>query len=152
MEKEIHVEKLLSLRRIMELLDRYPDLRKITCPSSLYSRISLKYLQALKELGVVVEPVEKRGRPKKYNEEDVHKIKDMLQVGKTPREIADTLDIPLKTVYYLNDYQLKRGRKSKYDDETSEKVKNLYINGLSAKEISADMNIPLRSVYSLLKR
>jgi len=152
MEKEIHVEKLLSFRKIMELLDQYPDLSKITCPPSMYARISPKYLLALNKLGVIVEPVEKRGRPKKYNEEDVHKIKDMLHEGKTPHEIANTLDIPLKSVYYLNDYQLKRGRKSKYDDMTSKKVKKLYNDGLSAKEISQDMAIPLRSVYSLIKR
>jgi hypothetical protein len=152
MEKEIHVEKLLSFRMIMELLEQYPDLRKITCPASLYARISYKYLLALSELGIVIEPVETRGRPKKYNEEDVHKIKDMLNEGKTPQEIANKLDIPLKSVYYLNGYQLKRGRKSKYDDETSKKVKKLYNIGLSAKEISKDMDIPLRSVYSLLKR
>ena len=152
MEKEIHAEKLLSFRRIMELLDQYPDLRKITCPPSLYARISPKYLQALNELGVMVESVEKKGRPKKYKEEDIHKIKNMLKAGQTPREIAKTLDIPLKTVYYLNDYQLKRGRKSKYDDQTTKKVKKLYNNGLSAKKISEDMKIPLRSIYSLLKR
>jgi hypothetical protein len=152
MEKEIHVEKLLSFNRIMELLDRYPDLEKITCPPSLYARISPKYLQALNELGVVVEPLKKKGRPQKYNEEDVYKIKKMLKDGKTPREIARNLDISLKTVYYLKDFQLKRGRKSKYDDETIKKVKKLYNNGLSAKEISKDMKIPLRSVYSLLKR
>jgi hypothetical protein len=152
MEKEIHVDKQLSFRKIMELLDLYPDLRKITCPSSLYARISLKYLQALNELGVVVEPVKKKGRPKKYTEEDVHNIKNMLLESKSPREIANILDIPVKTVYYLNDYQLKRGRKSKYDEHTTKKVKKLYNNGLSAKKISENMKIPLRSVYSLLKR
>jgi len=152
MVKEIHVKKLLSFRRIMELLDQYPDLRKITCPTSLYVRISPKYLQALNELGVVVEPVKRRGRPKKYNEEDVNKIKNMLKEGRIPQEIAKILDIPLKSVYYLNDYQLKPGRKSKYDEKTTEKVKKLYNNGLSAIEISKEMKIPLRSVYSLIKR
>ena len=152
MEEKIYINKLLSFRRIMELLDQYPDLKKITCPPSLYARISPKYLQALKELGVAVEPVKRRGRPKKYNEEEVHKIKNMLQQGKTPQEITKILNIPLKTVYYLNDYQLKPGRKSKYDEKTAERVKNLYKHGLSAKKISEDMEIPLRSVYSLIKR
>lgn len=152
MEEKIYINKLLSFRRIMELLDQYPDLKKITCPPSLYARISPKYLQALKELGVVVEPVKRRGRPKKYNEEEIHKIKNMLQQGKTPQEITKILNISLKTVYYLNDYQLKPGRKSKYDEKTAERVKNLYKHGLSAKKISEDMEIPLRSVYSLIKR
>ena len=143
MEEKIYINKLLSFRRIMELLDQYPDLKKITCPPSLYARISPKYLQALKELGVVVEQAKRRGRPKKYNEEEIHKIKNMLQQGKTPQEITKILNISLKTVYYLNDYQLKPGRKSKYDEKTAEKVKNLYKNGLSAKKISEDMEIPL---------
>ncbi|MBI5459824.1 helix-turn-helix domain-containing protein [Methanobacterium sp.] len=152
MKDEIYVNKPLSFSRIMELLDQYPDLKKISCPPSLYSRISPKYIQALNELGVTVVPVEKKGRPKKYNEKDAENIRHLLKSGNTPKEIAETLNIPLKTVYYLKESPLKRGRKIKYDTLKVKKVKNLYKNGVPAKDISKDLKIPLRTVYSLLKR
>jgi len=136
----------------MELLDQHPDLKKISCPPSLYSRISPKYLEALNELGVTVVSIEKKGRPKKYDKKDAHKIQYLLKSGITPREISERLDIPLKTVYYLKDSPLKRGRKLKYNTNKVKKVKNLYIKGVPAKDISKDLKIPLRTVYSLLKR
>jgi hypothetical protein len=152
LKKEIYVNKPLSLGKIMELLDKYPNLKKISCPPSLYSRISPKYLQALDELGVEVEPVAKKGRPKKYHEKDTEKVELLLKSGHTPHEIAETLKLPLKTVYYLKDSPLKPGRKIEYDPQQVQKVKNLYKNGVSAKEISDNLKIPIRTVYSLLKR
>lgn len=152
MKDEIYVNKPLSFSLIMELLDQHPDLKKISCPPSLYSRISPKYLEALNELGVTVVSIEKKGRPKKYDEKDAHKIQHLLKSGITPREISERLDIPLKTVYYLKDSPLKRGRKLKYNTNKVKKVKNLYTKGVPAKDISKDLKIPLRTVYSLLKR
>lgn len=136
----------------MELLDKYPGLKKISCPPSLYSRISPKYLQALDELGVEVEPIEKKGRPKKYHDKETEKVEILLKSGHTPQEIAENLQLPLKTVYYLKDSSLRPGRKIKYDHKQVQKVKNLYKNGVSAKEISNNLKIPIRTVYSLLKR
>lgn len=152
LDDEIYVNKPLSSQVIMELLDQYPDLKKIKCPSSLYLRTSKKYLDALSELGITVEPVNKRGRPKKYDETEAKLIQKMINEGKSPKEIADKLQIPLKTVYYLKNTKLKRGRKPKYSKETENEVKRLFRNGLSAKEISNKLKIPLRTVYCLLKR
>ena len=148
MDDEIYVNKPLSSQVIMELLDKYPQLKKIKCPSSLYLRTSKKYLDALSE----VEPVIKRGRPKKYGETEGKIIQKMLNEGKSPKEIAEKLEIPLKTVYYLKDTKLKRGRKPKYSKETEDEVKKLHKNGLSAKDISEKLKIPLRTVYCLIKR
>ncbi|BDZ71288.1 hypothetical protein [Methanobacterium petrolearium] len=64
MKDEIYFNKPLSFSKIMELLDQYPDLKKINCPPSLYSRTSSKYLEALDELGIAVVPVEKKDVPK----------------------------------------------------------------------------------------
>lgn len=136
----------------MEILDKHPDLRKITCPPSLYQRIAPRYLDALSKLGVEVEPVEKLGRPRKYGEKEIETIENMFKQGYTPQEISDTLSIPLKTVYYLNKTPLKKGRKPKYPPETERKVKSWHKKGLSVKEISENLNIPLRTVYHLLKR
>ncbi len=152
MKDEIYVNKPLSFSRIMELLDQYPDLKKISCPPSLYSRISPKSLQALGELGVTVVSVEKKGRPKKYNKKDAENVQQLLKSGSTPKEIAEIMGIPLKTVYYLKGSRLKPGRKMKYDTLKVKKVKRLYKDGVPAKDISNDLKIPLRTVYSLLKR
>ncbi len=136
----------------MELLDSNSDLEKITCPKSIYKRISKKYLHALDELGIEVEPVLKRGRPKKYSLQDAGKIQTLLNQGVSPKEISKNLNIPVKTVYYLKNSSLKRGRKSKYSTEKVKEVKNLYKKGVPAKRISERFGIPLRSVYLLIKR
>jgi len=148
---EVYVSEQLSSRKIMELLDKYPDLEKIRCPQSLYLRISKKYLEALSELGIEVEPVTKIGRPKKYTEES-EDVQKLLDEGKSPKEISEILKISLKTVYYLKNSKLKRGRKSKYPPETEDQVKKLYHDGVPTREISQNLEIPLRTVYYFLKR
>lgn len=152
LDHEIYVNKALSSQVIMELLDKYPNLKKIKCPQSLYMRTSKKYLQALDELGIEVEPVIKRGRPRKYRGDEVKFIHDMLEEGYHPKDIAEKLNIPVKTVYYLKDTKLKRGRKPKYPKEAEDEVKRLYGDGYSVKEISKRLKIPLRTVYCLIKR
>jgi hypothetical protein len=149
---EIYVKRALSSQVIMELLDRYPNLKKIKVPSSLYPRTSKKYLDALSELGIEVEPVIRRGRPKKYGSTESELVQKMINEGFSPKYISDELEIPLKTVYYLKDTKLKRGRKPKYSKETEEKIKKLRRDGLRAKDISEKLSIPLRTVYSLIKR
>lgn len=136
----------------MELLDQYPDLKKINCPPSLYSRTSSKYLEALDELGIAVVPVEKKGRPKKYKDEEAKKVQELLKSGQTPTEISKNLGMALKTVYYLKDSPLKPGRKNKYSPQQVQEVKNLKNKGIPAKKIASRLDIPIRTVYSLLKR
>lgn len=152
MGHEIYVSQPLTSHKIMEILDKHPELRKITCPPSLYKRIAPRYLDALSKLGVEVEPVEKIGRPRKYGEKDIESIEKMFKEGFTPREISDALDIPLKTVYHFNRKPLQKGVKCKYSPKTVQEVKTLHNKGLSGREISEKLDIPLRSVYSLLNR
>lgn len=148
----VYVNKPLTSHDIMALLDKHPELKKITCPPSLYKRIAPRYLDALSKLGIKVEPVEKMGRPKKYGKEDKESVEKLFQEGHTPQEISDMLGIPIKTVYYLNQNPLQRGRKPKYPPETVRKVKISHDRGLTAREISESLNIPLRTVYDLLKK
>ncbi len=152
MAEEIYVNEQLSSRRIMEVLDSNPDLVKITCPLSIYSRISRKYMDALKELGIKIEPVQRRGRPKKYSSSDATQIQKMLDEGESPKEISKKLKLPVKTVYYLKNSSLKRGRKVKYTSEKAKEVKKLYSKGVPARRISEKLHIPLRTVYVLIKR
>ncbi|MDD1775515.1 MAG: resolvase [Methanobacterium sp.] len=152
MVHELYVNHPLTSQKIMEILDNNPELEKITCPPSVYQRIAPKYIEALSRLGIKVEPVKKRGRPKKYNARDREAVDEMIEKGCTPLDISNTLKIPLKTVYYFNKTPLKKGRKRKYSTETIKKVHNMHKNGLSARKISDNLKIPLRSVYGLLKR
>jgi hypothetical protein len=135
----------------MEILDENPKLEKIKCPPSIYKRIAPKYLEALSKLDVDVETVSYKGRPKKYDDEDIEKISLLQKKGLTFKEISDELGIPLKTIYYLNKTPLKKGSKKKYSSEIIQEVKELSDNGLSAREISKNLNIPLRTVYSFIK-
>lgn len=152
MEK-VHINQPLTSRKIMEVLEKYPDLKKITCPTSLYKRTAPKYLDALNELGIEVEPLENKGRPKKYNKTDVFEIKNLLKEGKTPKEISQQMKIPLKSIYYLNkDLKLKKGPKSKYSKEIHLKARKMAKKGASRKEISEKLHIPLRTVYYILKK
>jgi hypothetical protein len=149
----IYVNQPLTSRKIMEILDKNPELKKISCPPSLYERISPKYLDALNKLGIEVEAVRKRKRTGKYTEKDHYLVKKLLKEGKTPKQISGQTNLPLKTVYYLNkDLKLKTGPKSKYNTNTRLKINQMMKSGFSAKEISEKLNIPLRSVYYLLKR
>lgn len=136
----------------MEVLDNYPNLKKIKCPKSLYNRTPKKYLDALSNLGIQVEPVIRRGRPRKYGDHETKKIQEMINEGLNPAEISDKLQIPIKTVYYLKDVKLKRGRRPKYSKDMEFKIKKMQKDGFSAKEISGKLNMPLRTVYYLLKR
>ena len=75
MSSKVHVNKPLSSKLIIEILDENPDLEEINCPLSLYERTSEVYLDALGELGITINIIESRGRPKKYDDD----LKDMFQ-------------------------------------------------------------------------
>ncbi|MGB9838431.1 resolvase [Methanothermobacter sp.] len=152
MAEKVHLNQPLTSRRIIEILEKNPDLKKITCPISLYHRTSKRYLKALEELGVEVEPVKRIGRPRKYTEKDVKMVQKLLREGKTPKQISGIADIPLKTVYYLKgDMKLKRGAKRKYDKNTRFRVREMARKGVPARKISEELGIPLRTVYYIVK-
>ncbi len=120
-------------------MDNYPSLKRITCPQSIYNRISPKYIDVLSDLGVSIGVKYNWGK-KKYSKE----------------EISDVIDIPLKRVNYFKSkyhYMVNvNNRKKKYDDETRDKLISLKENGLKPKEISLQENIPLRTVYYILNK
>ncbi|MCI5867678.1 MAG: helix-turn-helix domain-containing protein [Methanosphaera sp.] len=151
MSSKIHVNKPLTSRLIIELLDSNPDLEEIECPQSLYERTSETYLDALSELGISISTIEQRGRPRKYDEDIKEQINSMIDDGFNPNAIAKRLHIDVKTVYYLKDKKLKQGPKSKYSDETKAEIISLREDNVSVKEISALLNIPVRTIYYILK-
>ena len=50
----IHITEVLSSLKIMDLLEEYPNLEKITCSPSVYNRTSNKYIEALNQLDIDV--------------------------------------------------------------------------------------------------
>lgn len=152
MTSKVHVNKPLSSKFILELLDENPDLEVIECPQSLYERTSETYLDALRELDIEIKVLENRGRPKKYDNNLVNKINEMINSGLYPKAIAKRLQIDQKTVYYLKDKKLKQGPKSKYSEDTKQEIVELKNNGTSVKKISSMMNIPIRTIYHILQK
>ncbi len=151
---EVHVSFQLTSRKIIELMDTYPSLRRITCPKSIYDRISPKYLEALEGLGVSVEVKYNWGRKNKYSQEEIDEVIDLLNQKKSPEDVADTLEIPLSRVnYFKSKYHDKVNVKNynrKYNQDLRNNIKSLHCEGFKPKEIAEQKNIPLRSVYYIL--
>lgn len=152
MSSRIHVNKPLSSRLIIELLDENPDLEEIQCPQSLYDRTSETYLDALSELGIIISVVEHRGRPKKYDDALKNQVNEMINSGVAPKVIAKRLNIDRKTVYYLKNKKLKQGPKTKYSDDVREKLFELRRKGTPVKDIASMLNIPVRTTYYILQK
>jgi len=156
-DNTIHVSSQLSSKRIVELMNEFPDLKKITCPPSLYNRISKRYLEVLEELGIKIEIKHNWGGRKKYTDEKKEKVRNLIKKGQSPSQVAEKLNLPVKTIYYLKDSDknekipLKKGKKSKYSDATITKIKNQHKSGISPKKISKQEKIPLRTVYYIIK-
>ncbi|MCR5026820.1 MAG: hypothetical protein K6A34_05210 [Methanobrevibacter sp.] len=146
----IHITEALSSFRIINLLEKYPNLEKITCPPSIYNRTSNNYIDALKQLEIEVVKEYHWGASKQpcdYEDE----LLQLANEGYKAAEIAEMLDITVNRVYYL-----LRRNKTKLDTNTKkhdyDEITSLRENGLNPKEISQKLNIPLRSVYYILNK
>lgn len=148
----IHMTKGLSSSTIFELIEKYPNLEKITCCPSIYNRTSKDYIQALEQLDITVSKQYNWGAKPKYPSQE----KDVLNLakeGKKAKEIASLLDIPLNRVYYLlrkNKDGVKFNSYSKKHNH--EEVKSLKNEGLKPKEIASKLDIPIRTVYYILNK
>lgn len=146
----IHITEVPSSFMIMNLLEKYPNLEKITCSPSIYGRTSLTYINALKELDIEIEKEYHWGASKKpcdYEDE----LLELASEGYKAREIAEILDITVNRVYYLlrrNKTKLNTNTK-KYDYD---EIESLSKSGMKPKEISEKLDIPLRSVYYILNK
>ncbi|MCL2156723.1 MAG: helix-turn-helix domain-containing protein [Methanobrevibacter sp.] len=155
--EEVHISTALSSKKIVELIDEYPNLKIVTCPMSIYKRISKKYLEVLEKLGISVKIRYNWGKPVKYTENDRKNVVNLIKEGIFPEDIAKKLNISVQAVYYLKNKKkdektrLKRGKRKKYSVDIREKVKKLANEGVPVKKISKNENIPLRTVYDLIK-
>lgn len=144
----IHITETLSSFMIINFLEEYPNLERITCAPSVYERTSKKYIDALRQLDIEVVKEYHWGasrQPCDYEDE----LLELAGEGYKAAEIAEILDITVNRVYYL-----LRRNKTKLDTNTKkydyEEVKSLRESGLKPREISEKLNIPLRSVYYIL--
>ena len=152
---EVHISTQLTSQKLIELLDTYHSLKRITCPQSIYNRISPDYIKALEKLGISVEVKYNWGK-RKYSKNQINQVVDLFNEGKRSNEIASILDMPISNINYIKSKYSDRINvkhyKRKYDDECRLKVKTMKEEGFKPKEISKKFNIPVRSVYYILNR
>lgn len=152
---EVHISTQLTSQKIIQLMDTYPSLKRITCPQSIYNRISPDYIKALDNLGVSIEIKYNWGK-KKYSMTQINQVVDLFNEGKRSDEIASELDMPIANVDYIKSKYFDKINvkhyKRKYDDECRQKVKSMRESGLKPKEISKELNIPVRSIYYILNK
>lgn len=152
---EIHISNQLTSQKIIQLMDTYPSLKRITCPQSIYNRISPKYIKALDELGVSIEVKYNWGK-RKYSMTQINQVVDLFNEGKRSKDIASILDMPVSNVDYIKSKYFDKINvkhyKRKYDDQCRLKVKSMREEGLKPKDISKELNIPVRSVYYILNK
>lgn len=100
--REVYINLRPTKEILVRILENAPNVKLIGCPPSLYPKVSKRVIRALKQMGIEVVPIQRsRGRPKKYDERIVVKIRELVKTGKTPKEISRELGIPLRTVYYM---------------------------------------------------
>lgn len=152
---EVHISTQLTSQKIIELMDTYPSLKRITCPQSIYNRISPTYIKALENLGVSVEVKYNWGK-RKYSKNQINQVVDLFNEGKRSDEIASILDMPVSNVDYIKSKYFDRINvkhyRRKYDDACRQKVKAMREKGLKPKQISQELNIPVRSIYYILNK
>lgn len=144
----IHITEALSSFMIVNLLENYPNLEKITCSPSVYNRTSNTYIDALNQLDIEVVKEYHWGASKKPCDYEDELLK-LASEGYKASEIAEMLDITVNRVYYI-----LRRNKTKLETNTKkhdyDEIKSLRNDGLKPKEISEKLNIPIRTVYYIL--
>ena len=134
---EVHISTQLTSRKLIELMDTYPSLKRITCPMSIYKRISPTYIKALNKLGVSIEVKYNWGK-KKYSKTQINQIIDLFNEGKRSEDIANILEVPVSNVNYIKSKYFEKIKvkhyNRKYDDETRLKIKSMREAGLKPRE------------------
>jgi len=99
---EVYINLRPTKEILVRILENAPNVRRISCPPSLYPKVSKKAIAALAQMGIELVPESyPRGRPRKYDEETVKRVRELLSGGIPAKEVSDRLGIPLRTVYYM---------------------------------------------------
>lgn len=99
---EVYVSLRPTKEVVVKILENAPNVKRISCPPSLYPKVSKRVIYALGQLGIELVPEKRpRGRPRKYDEKTVKLVRELAKKGVPMREISERLGIPLRTVYYM---------------------------------------------------
>ena len=153
---KVHVTKSFTLKGLMDLVDKYPNLNTITCSRSIYDRTPSRYFEALKSIGIEVKVGYKWGENRKYSDDEVNRVLNLLNKGNSPKNVSELLDIPVERVYYFRSKYSNTNKDNyynrKYDNETYDEIFKLRDEDYKVKDISKELNIPLRTVYYILNK
>jgi len=106
---EVYVSLRPTKEVVVKILENAPNVKRISCPPSLYPKVSKRVIYALGQLGIELVPEKRpRGRPKKYDEKTVKLVRELAERGVPMKEISSRLGIPLRTVYYMANKRIKR--------------------------------------------
>ncbi len=99
---EVYINLRPTKEILVRILERAPNVRRISCPPSLYPKVSKKAIKALAQMGIELVPEGyPRGRPRKYDERTIREVYNLIMKGVSPREVSSQMGIPLRTVYYM---------------------------------------------------
>ncbi|MCD6372973.1 MAG: DUF1699 family protein [Thermococcus sp.] len=99
---EVYINLRPSKEILVRILERAPNVRRISCPPSLYPKVSKKVIDALSQIGIELVPESyPRGRPRKYDERTIREVQSLLMKGVPAKEVSARTGIPLRTVYYI---------------------------------------------------
>ncbi|NJE01423.1 DUF1699 family protein [Thermococcus sp. JdF3] len=108
---EVYINLRPTKEILVRILERAPNVRKISCPPSLYPKVSKRVIAALAQMGIELVPEGyPRGRPRKYNERTIREVQNLLMKGVPAKEISTRMGIPLRTVYYMIERTSKADR------------------------------------------
>jgi len=106
-------EYYLNLRPTVDiieaLMEKSKEVKRITCPPSLLQQTAKKVFKLTNDKGIKLEAGEFAvGRPKKYDDDTIREVLESRTNGKSAKEIAAEIEMPLRTVYFY----LKNGNNS----------------------------------------
>ena len=98
-------EYYLNLRPTVDILEalilKSPGVKKVCCPPSLLQQTAKKVFRLTQEKNIKLEGGEFRvGRPNKYDEDTVREVLSSRENGKSAKDIAVDMEMPLRTVYF----------------------------------------------------
>ncbi len=100
--KSIYISVRPTVEILFLLANEFPRLKTIYCPPGKYKELSKAVLKIANIAGLSILPLNKgKGRTQKYSKETIHKIKILLDQGKSVSEIAEIMNIPIRTIYHI---------------------------------------------------
>ncbi len=99
--KTVHFSIRPTINILASILTAAPNVKKITCPPSLYERTPRKIRTALVKIGIEFEALLLTpGRPRSHPNWKIEKVYELEKKGYSAKGISEELGIPLTTVYY----------------------------------------------------